>query len=213
MLDVSLPSPTRAMVAATALVTPAAHGDLEVRVWPPEDIWHVADGLSEAGHRWEAALPDESGVPQSLIVQRHCAADLEQVLAGLDLPGLAALGYLQPDALGVCRRVSGASTGETVGRDDVVFLELRELPYGGRWQLRGFGTAVALGTLAGACAPVAVGLVEPDPTTYADRSVVLELAGRPTIVQELVAHLEAADLDGHVRVLRVHETLAEAVDA
>ena len=31
MLDVSMPSPTRAMVAATALVTPAALGDLEVR--------------------------------------------------------------------------------------------------------------------------------------------------------------------------------------
>ncbi len=211
MLDVSLPSPTRAMVAATALVTPAAHGDLEVRVWPPEDVWHVADGLSEAGHRWEPALPDETGVPQSLIVQRHCAGDVEAVLAGLDLPGLAALGYLPPDATGVCRRVSAGSAASE-GRDDVVFLELRELPYGGRWQLRGFGTAVALGTLARACAPVAVGLVEPDPTTYADRSVVLELAGRPTIVQELVAHLDAAGLDGHVRVLRVHETVAESID-
>jgi small ligand-binding sensory domain FIST len=54
-----------------------------------------------------------------------------------------------------------------------------------------------------------VGLGEPHPTTCADRSVVLELAGRPTVVQELVEHLDAAGLDGHVRVLRVHD----AVDA
>jgi hypothetical protein len=87
----------------------------------------------------------------------------------------------------------------------VVFLELRELPYGGRWQLRGFGSPAALSTLARACAPLAVGLVEPDPTTYADRSVVLELAGRPTVVQELVEHLDSAGLDGHVRVLRIHD--------
>ena len=51
-----------------------------------------------------------------------------------------------------------------------------------------------------------VGLLEPDPTTYADRSVVLELPGRPTVVQELVEGLDAAGLDGHVRVLRVQET-------
>ena len=100
-----------------------------------------------------------------------------------------------------------ASGALEVDQDRV--LELRELPYGGRWQLRGFGSPAALSTLARACAPLAVGLVEPDPTTYADRSVVLELAGRPTVVQELVGHLDAAGLDGHVRVLRVHE----AVDA
>jgi len=209
VLDVSMPSPTRAMVAATALVTPAAHGDLEVRVWPPEDVWHVAEGLSAAGLRWEPALPDETGVPQSLLVQRRCAADVELVLDGLGLPGLAALGYLPPDARGECRRVAGSAPQDDRMRGDVVFLELRELPYGGRWQLRGFGSPAALSTLARACAPLAVGLVEPDPTTYADRSVVLELAGRPTVVQELVEHLDAAGLDGHVRVLRVHD----AVDA
>ena len=203
MLDVSMPSPTRAVVAATVLVTPVDHDDLEVRVWPPEAVWQVATSLSEAGHRCDPVLPDETGVPESLVVARRGAAALERVLDGLAQPGLSAIAYLEPDARGECRRVAGQAPE---GRDDVVFLELRELPYGGRWQLRGFGSPAALSTLAGACAPLAVGLVEPDPTTYADRSVVLELPGWPTVVQELVEHLDAAGLDGHVRVLRVQET-------
>ncbi len=200
MLDVSMPSPTRAMTTATALVTPASHGDLEVRVWPPEDVWHVGEGLTAAGHRWEPVLPDETGLPQSLVVPRRCAGDVSRVLEGLDLPGLEVLGYGQPDARGESRRVAGPVPK---GRDTIVFLELRELPYGDRWQLRGFGAPLALRTLAESCAVLAAGVVEPT-DDFERRSVVLELPGRPTVVQELVERLDAAGLDGHVRVLRAH---------
>lgn len=203
MLDVSTPSPTREATQATALVTRAGSGDLEVRVWPPEEVWTVARDLREAGHHCEGALPDESGLPTSLLLRRDQGfsdTDLEEVVADLGLghPGTAVLGYLEADDAGACRRVPGPAPRH---RDHVVFVELQQLPYAGRWQVRAFGAGAALARLRAAADGLAVGV---GPRPGEERSAVLELPGRADAVGELVERLDRAGLDGHVRVLREH---------
>lgn len=197
MLDVSTASPTRETTLATALVTRAGGDDLEVRVWPPEDVWAVARGLDLAGLSWEPALPDESGLPGSLVLPG--SIDPSTVLAALELPGVAALGYLAADEAGTCHRVPGA---EPVGRDGVVFVELRQCVLSGGWRVRAFGALGALRRLREAARP----LCAARPGAARDfEALLLELVDRPGIVTELVERLDAAGLDGHVRVLRRHQ--------
>lgn len=201
MLDVSTPSPLRQAQPATAVVTRAGGADLEVRVWPPEHVWAVGSDLSEAGHEWEAALPDESGLPSSLVLRREDGfsdSDVVAVVAGLDQPGLATLGYLAPDERGECPRVPGPQPAD---RDRVVFVELRQEHPDSCWQLRGFGSSAALRRLRAATAGLGTGAPGPPD---GERSAVLSLPGRDGIVQELVERLDRAGLDGHVRVLRAH---------
>ena len=203
MLDVSTPSPTRDATQATALVTRAGSSDLEVRVWPPEHVWVVAQDLDEAGHAWEGALPDESGLPSSLLLRRErgfADHEVQHVLADLDRVGrgTAVLGFLEPDDAGACTRVPGPAPQD---RDHVVFVELRQLPYAGRWQVRAFGAAAALTRLRAAARGLAVGI---GPRPGEERSAVLELPDRDGAVTDLVERLDRAGLDGHVRVLRQH---------
>lgn len=203
MLDVSTPSPTREATQATALVTRAGASDLEVRVWPPEHVWAVARDLDEAGHPWEGALPDESGLPSSLLLRRERGFtdhEVGHVLADLDRLGrdTAVLGYLAADDAGACTRVPGPTPRD---RDHVVFVELRQLPYAGRWQVRAFGSPAALTRVHAAAAGLAVGR---GPRPGEERSAVLELPGRASAVSDLVDRLDRAGLDGHVRVLRQH---------
>lgn len=201
MLDVSTPSPTREATQATALVTRAGTGDLEVRVWPPEHVWAVAGDLGEAGHSWEAALPDESGLPSSLLLRRDAGFtddEVRDLLADISTPGTAVLGYLDADDAGACPRVPGPQPED---RDHVVFVELQQLPYAGRWQVRAFGASAALTRLRDAARGLAVGT---PPRPGDRRSAVLELPGRAGAVPELVERLDRAGLDGHVRVLRHH---------
>ena len=199
MLDTSTPSTTREAAQATAVVTRASASDLEVRVWPPEEVWTVARVLGEAGHDWEGALPDESGLPSSLLLRRDRGfsdADVEQVVDDLGHPGTAVLGYLAADGAGACPRVPGP---EPRDRDHVVFVEVHPLPRAGRWQVRAFGAGRALARLCAAAGGLAVGV---GPRPGEERSVVLQLPGRPDAVGELVERLDRAGLDGHVRVLR-----------
>lgn len=199
MLDTSTPSTTREAAQATAVVTRASASDLEVRVWPPEEVWTVARVLGEAGHDWEGALPDESGLPSSLLLRRDRGfsdADVEQVVDDLGHPGTAVLGYLAADDAGTCARVPGPPAP---GRDHVVFVELQQLPHAGRWQLRAFGVGAALSRLRTAARDLALGL---GPRPGELRSAVMELPGRDEVVGLLVERLDRAGLDGHLRVLR-----------
>lgn len=202
MLDVSTPSLARDPAQVTAVVTRAENADLEVRVWPPEQIWAVGADLRDAGHEWEAALADESGLPSSLVLRRSAGfsdGDLSEVVVGLDRPGLAILGYLGADELGACARVPGP---QPIDRDDVVFVELRQQRRGRRWQLNAFGAATALTRLCAAAAEISVGAsVRP----HDEGSAVLWLPGREGIVQDLVERLDRAGLDGHLRVLRTRQ--------
>ena len=202
MLDVSTVSPTRVRTGSTALVT-CAGSSLELRVWPAEDVWTVADRLSELGMDPEPALPDESGLPGSLLVRRRSGCDeaaLRTVVDGLRLPGLEVLAFASPDAAGSSRRVVGsAPSGPTGQRDHVVFVELHQVPTTHRWQVRALGTAEALCRLAMALSGLVAGVApRPDAAT----SLVLEVPDRAGVVQSVVEHLDAAGLDGHVRVLR-----------
>lgn len=203
MLDVSTPSPAREAAPATALVTRAGATDLEVRVWPPEHVWAVARDLDDAGHPWEGALPDESGLPSSLLLRREggfADHEVQRLLTDLDRlgRGTAVLGYLAADDAGACARVPGPSPQD---RDHVVFVEVRQLPHAGRWQVRAFGAAAALTRLRTAARGLAVGI---GPRPGEERSAVLELPSRDGVVSDLVDRLDRAGLDGHVRVLRQH---------
>lgn len=203
MLDVSTPSPTREATQVTALVTRAGTADLEVRVWPPEHVWDVARHLDEAGHTWEGALPDESGLPSSLLLRRrdgftddelgHLLDDLHRLGEGT-----AVLGYLGAEDDGACAPVPGP---HPLDRDHVVFVELHQLQHAGRWQLRAFGSAGALARLRAAARGLAL---VTDRCGGDQHSAVLELPDRPAAVDDLVARLDRAGLDGHVRVLRQH---------
>jgi hypothetical protein len=202
LLDVSTVSPTRVRSGSTALVTCAGPA-LELRVWPAEDVWAVADRLTELGMDPEPALPDESGLPGSLLVRHDGGCEeaaLQAVLDGLRLPGLEVLAFASADAAGTSRRVTGESHALDPGqRDHVVFVELHHLSTTRRWQVRALGTPGALRRLAEALTGLLAGVVpRPDGRT----SLVLEVPDRADAVQSVVEHLDAAGLDGHVRVLR-----------
>lgn len=201
VLDTSTPSTGSVATQATALVTRASATHLEVRVWPPEEVWTVARVLGEAGHDWESALPDECGLPSSLLLRRDRGfsdADVERVVSDLGRPGTAVLGYLGADDAGTCARVPGPATPV---RDHVVFVEIQQLPHAGRWQVRAFGAGAALARLRTAARGLALAL-GPRPDEL--RSAVLELPGLDGVVGQLVERLDRAGLDGHLRVLREH---------
>lgn len=206
MLDVSITSPVPVAVPvarATVLVTPAGGHDVEVRVWPPEEVVTVAELLSRGGHRCHGVLPDETGLPGSLLVEGAEEGAVKIVLDDLAAPqvaalGVVAVGYLGPDGRGECSRLPGPVAE---GRDEVVFVDVCEQPVGGRWQVRAFGAPGALQRLSRAAADLALGTRGGRPAR-ANRSLAIQLPGRPGVVQDLVARLEAAGLDGHVRVLR-----------
>lgn len=201
MLDVSPVLLTREATAATALVTRVADEGLEVRVWPPEDVWSVARSLDREGLVWDAALPDESGLPGSLVVCLDGPGpdvDLAALVTIIDGPGVAALGYhpVTSDPRGAWQRLPGS---EPEGRDRVVFVELQESGAGERWQVRAFGPVKALQRLHDALAELA--LARPV-TLPPERAVSIELGAGAGTVQDVVTRLDAAGLDGHVRVLR-----------
>lgn len=211
MLDVSTVSPTQARTGSTALVT-CTGSSLELRVWPPEDVWAVAGQLRRMGLDPEPVLPDESGLPGSLLVHRHGVCEeaaLRDLVDGLRLPGLEVLAFGTADATGASRRVAGESAevedpmpGATGGqRDSVVFVEVHQLLAARRWQVRALGTTGALRRMAAALSGLVAGVVpRPDGVS----SLVLEVPDRPGSVQSVVERLDAAGLDGHVRVLRQH---------
>lgn len=209
MLDVSTVSPTRVRTGSTAVVT-CAGSSLELRVWPAEDVWAVAERLRETGLAPEAALPDESGLPGSLLVQRDGVCEdaaLRALVDRLRLPGLEVLAFGTADAAGTSRRLAGQTPGDAAAvaadgpRDHVVFVELHQLPAARRWQVRALGTTGALRRMATALAGLVAGTTpRPDDVT----SLVLEVPDRPGSVQSVVERLDSAGLDGHVRVLRQH---------
>jgi len=211
LLDVSTVSPTRVRTGSTALVT-CAGSSLELRVWPPEDVWAVADRLREMGVQPEPVLPDESGLPGSLLVQREGTreeAALRALMDGLRLPGLEVLAFGTADSAGTSRRVAG-ETSPVPGparvvadgtRDHVVFVELHQLLAARRWQVRALGTTGALRRMATALSGLVAGT---PPRPDGDTSLVLEVPDRPGSVQSVVERLDSAGLDGHVRVLRQH---------
>lgn len=215
MLDLSTVSPTQARTRSTALVT-CAGSSLELRVWPAEDVWAVAEQLRRMGRDPEPVLPDESGLPGSLLVLREgeCEeAALRSLVDGLRLPGLQVLAFGAADATGASRRVAVETSsapapelepgpGPVGGQPDhVVFVELHQLPAARRWQVRALGTAGALRHLASALAGLVAGAA---PRPDGASSLVLEVPDRPGSVQSVVERLDAAGLDGHVRVLRQH---------
>lgn len=140
-------------------------------------------------------------------------AALRSVVDGLRLPGLQVLAFGAADATGASRRVEGESAaapepgmepgpGPVGGQPDhVVFVELHELPAARRWQVRALGTTGALRRLASALGGLVAGAA---PRPDGASSLVLEVPDRPGSVQSLVQRLDAAGLDGHVRVLRQH---------
>lgn len=209
MLDLSTLSPTRVRTGATALVT-CAGSALELRVWPAEDVWTAAERLRDMGLAPEPVLPDESGLPGSLLVQRDGVCEeaaLRALVDGLCLPGWEVLAFGAADAGGTSRRV----TGETLAvpgpapvaadgpRDHVVFVELHQLPTVRRWQVRALGTTGALRRMATALSGLVAGA---PPRPDGGTSLVLEVPDRPGSVQSVVEQLDSAGLDGHVRVLR-----------
>lgn len=211
MPDVSTVSPTRVRTGSTALVT-CAGSSLELRVWPAEDVWAVAERLRETGLAPEPVLPDESGLPGSLLVQREGVCEeaaLRALVERLSLPGLEVLAFGAADAGGTSRRVAGeaplplapAPGTADHARDHVVFVELHQLLAAGRWQVRALGTTGALRRMATALSGLVAG---PAPRPDGGTSLVLEVPDRPGSVQSVVEQLDSAGLDGHVRVLRQH---------
>lgn len=209
MLDVSTVSPTRVRTGSTALVT-CAGSSLELRVWPAEDVWAVADRLRDTGLAPEPVLPDESGLPGSLLVQREGACEeaaLRALVDHLRLPGLEVLAFGPADAGGTSRRVAAetpaapAPLAADAARDHVVFVELHQLPAARRWQVRALGTTGALRRMATALSGLVAGT---PPRPDGGTSLVLEVPDRPDSVQSVVEQLDSAGLDGHVRVLRQH---------
>jgi len=211
LLDVSTVSPTRVRTGSTALVT-CAGSSLELRVWPAEDVWAVAERLRDMGLAPEPVLPDESGLPGSLLVQREGVCEeaaLRALVERLSLPGLEVLAFGSADAGGTSRRVAGAapltlppaSGTADHARDHVVFVELHQLLAARRWQVRALGTTRALRRMATALSGLVVG---PAPRPEGGTSLVLEVPDRPGSVQSVVEQLDSAGLDGHVRVLRQH---------
>lgn len=213
MLDVSTVSPTRVRTGSTALVT-CAGSSLELRVWPAEDVWAVAERLRETGMAPEPVLPDESGLPGSLLVQREGVCEeaaLRALVERLRVPGLEVLAFDTADAGGTSRRVAGetppplplapAPVAADDPRDHVVFVELHQLPAARRWQVRALGTTGALRRISTALSGLVAG---PPPRPDGGTSLVLEVPDRPGSVQSVVEQLDSAGLDGHVRVLRQH---------
>lgn len=209
MLDVSTVSPTRVRTGSTALVT-CAGSSLELRVWPAEDVWAVAERLRDTGLAPEPVLLDESGLPGSLLVQREGVCEeaaLRALVDRLRLPGLEVLAFGAADAGGTSRRVAAETPAATVplaagaARDHVVFVELHQLLTARRWQVRALGTTGALRRMATALSGLVAGT---PPRPDGGTSLVLEVPDRPDSVQSVVEQLDSAGLDGHVRVLRQH---------
>lgn len=209
MPDTHAPRPSKARDAATVLVTRAGTQDVEVRVWPPEQVDDVAVVLGRLGCSWSEALVDEGGVAGSLLVDHDRTlsdADVHRLVDRLaeavEPDGALVLGYVGGCEEGFRR----AGSAVPAGRDHVVFVDLHETSSPERWAVTAFGVPAALErVLVAASSGRGVGRA-----AHRGGTATMELRGARS-VDVLVGRLDAAGLDGHVRVVRRRRTSSRAV--